>query len=538
MDLFFNVPELDETHIKSVEDYFDNYIFYRNVRKSRRFGYCSACGGLIKVHHTITDDLIGEPELWGARNGTTGLCPLCDAPVTYKPAGLYRSMRTLQRYQYVVFLLKGSDPNLVWARAYNACVTYYDDRRKKLALLEKATYRFTPGKCDVRWRSASVYFDQNRLAFWGDVFAGYTGDWISCKKPREPWQSTPYRDYPYYLVLGREILSDTFFRYSRFEKVFPNCEAQKALSFLSWYCTCPALEIAVRTGANAAIQRLLCDGVKNHLSLNWKANNPIDFYRTTKSVYKEMRRSVDDISEMLIAYPSAASSPKELRDALMIRRLLCGWNEALRFGAFAKRFCGSVSAAVGYLEKRLVFNWWFYRDYLDMAQELGFDLTVHNVLYPKDLKKAHDDVLKSYNAVKREIERRKTAELKRKRRKFLAKRGKMYEYLTDEYLIRLPLNAEEIVAEGRALHHCVGTYVGRHLEGSTTILFLRRVLEPDQPFFTVEMQDKRMVQCHGLLNIVPTEPSLKAFIDEWLEFVETGVRKEKAESAKIAEKGV
>lgn len=535
MDLFSNVPELNESHIKIAADYFGDYMFYRNIRKSRRVAVCSACGAKLQVHHTIQGDLLGEFELWGVHNGDKGICPCCGTPVEYKPAGIYRSMRTLQRYEYMVFLLKGTDPNLVWARCYNVCVTYFDDRQKELCMVEKATYRFTPGKCDIRWRSAYVYWDQNKLAFWGNVFAGCTGEWIFCKKIREPWQSVPYQGSSEYLVFGRDILPETFFKYSCFEKYFSDRMAIKALSFLSWYCTCPALEIAVRTGANAAIRELLCRNVKNHSVLNWKANNPIDFYRTKKNIWKEMRRSVDDISEMLIAYP-AASSLEDLRDALMIRRFLRGWNRALEFGSFAKRYCGSVSAAVRYLNKQQS-PWYFYRDYLNIAEQIGLDLTVHNVLYPKNLEKAHDHVLKIYNGMRQELERRKDAERERRYRKTYAKRAELYEYASDEFLIRLPKSGKEIVAEGKALCHCVGTYVGRHLEGSTTILFLRRVLDPEQPFFTVEMYGKSMVQCRGLRNIGLSEPKLKDFLAEWLEFVRTGVCKENTEVAESATKG-
>lgn len=537
MDLFFNVPDLEEKHVKAAMDYFGDYMFYRNIRKSRREAVCSACGGISRVHRRITGDLVGDFELWGVRNGSEGLCPCCGAKVTYKPAGLYRSMRTLQRYEYMVFLLKGSDPNIVWARCYDVCVTYYDDRQKEIAMVEKATYRFTPGKCDIRWRSAQVYFDQNRLAFWGDVYAGYVGDWIVCKKPREPWQGAMYCACPQYLVIGREILPETFFKYSCFDKYFSDRMAVKALSFLCWYCTCPALEIAVRTGAGVAIQELLFRKVKNQLVLNWKAKNPVDFYRTTKPVWKVMRHFVYDISQMLIAYPAAAYSLENLRDALAIHRFLGSWDRVLEFGAFAKRYCGSVSAAVRYLEVRSDHYWYFYRDYLNMAETVGLDLTIHNVLFPKDLQKAHDDVLKTYNEMRAEIERKQNAELERRYRETLAERGKMYEYATDEFLVRLPKDGAEIVSEGKALYHCVGSYAGRHLQGVTTILFLRRVLEPDQPFFTVEMDGKRLVQCHGLRNIEAREPALRSFLEEWLEFVRTGVRRENTKAAEYAEKG-
>lgn len=71
--------------------------------------------------------------------------------------------------------------------------------------------------------------------------------------------------------------------------------------------------------------------------------------------------------------------------------------------------------------------------------------------------------------------------------------------------------AQEIKNEGAALHHCVGTYVDRVAKGQTHIFFVRRVEEPDTPYFTMEYNKGRVIQCRGSHNCeMPS--SVKTFV--------------------------
>ena len=94
------------------------------------------------------------------------------------------------------------------------------------------------------------------------------------------------------------------------------------------------------------------------------------------------------------------------------------------------------------------------------------------------------------------------------------------------YVIRVPETAAEIVAEGRALCHCVGGYAPRHMEGKVTILFLRSAEEPDKALCTIEMNGTRLVQIHGYRNEldggVSPQERYRDFLDLWLPWVETG----------------
>ena len=77
-----------------------------------------------------------------------------------------------------------------------------------------------------------------------------------------------------------------------------------------------------------------------------------------------------------------------------------------------------------------------------------------------------------------------------------------------------PASPEEIVAEGHALHHCVGSYVDRVANRECMILFLRKCDEESAPFYTIEVRDKKVTQARGMCNADVT-PEVKRFLDRW-----------------------
>jgi len=83
-----------------------------------------------------------------------------------------------------------------------------------------------------------------------------------------------------------------------------------------------------------------------------------------------------------------------------------------------------------------------------------------------------------------------------------------YCYETEEYIIRPAASCEEIMQEGRALHHCVGShdhYMENMSKGAKAILFLRRKNNPDKPYYTIEIDAKtnKVLQCRSEYNRKP-----------------------------------
>lgn len=134
----------------------------------------------------------------------------------------------------------------------------------------------------------------------------------------------------------------------------------------------------------------------------------------------------------------------------------------------------------------------------------------------------------------RERQARLAEEKYEERRKKLEKK---YGFAMDGYVIRAPLGKDEILAEARKLQHCVGGYADRHIQGKTTILFMRKAKKPDEPWLTIEMNRNKLVQVHGFKNeglhttrgrFTPDPREVyREFLDTWLEWLEKGSKRDK-----------
>lgn len=140
-----------------------------------------------------------------------------------------------------------------------------------------------------------------------------------------------------------------------------------------------------------------------------------------------------------------------------------------------------------------------YADYLSMRISLGYDL--NNTVYqqPQDLEAEHNKMVMETNKEEMDKHLKEVAERYPEIRHVYRGLRNKYLYEDDKYIIRPARSAEEIVMEGRLLHHCVGgnMYLGRHNKGETYILMLRFKAEPDIPYITVEIDAKIQGYCSG-----------------------------------------
>lgn len=187
---------------------------------------------------------------------------------------------------------------------------------------------------------------------------------------------------------------------------------------------------------------------------------------------------------------------------------------------------GSVNRMVNYLKKqkespRTVVQTW--RDYLRMARQEGLDVTDDIVRLPKDLEARHDQLVERINA-RRDEERRmkekeKYAHLDARIRERLPD-VKRYFWEDDTYMIVPAGRCEELVEEGRALHHCVGAndfYMTAMADGRSWILFLRRKSELDKPYYTVEidMYTDEIKQYYSAYDRQPDKEVIRKVLDKF-----------------------
>ena len=148
-----------------------------------------------------------------------------------------------------------------------------------------------------------------------------------------------------------------------------------------------------------------------------------------------------------------------------------------------------------------------YRDYLDMCAKLDYDMGNSFVLYPKNLREAHDRVA-------RRVKIKADAQLRRDFKAAMQAISGRLDFEADGMKMVLPANADDLAAEGNALHHCVGSYADRVARKECIILFLRQCEDLTTPFYTVEVRGGKVVQVQGKYHRDPT-PEVAAFMDRW-----------------------
>lgn len=160
-----------------------------------------------------------------------------------------------------------------------------------------------------------------------------------------------------------------------------------------------------------------------------------------------------------------------------------------------------------------------YDDYLQMREELGYDMTNEVFTYPKNLQEKHDEMVAEKNARKDELHMKKMQEKYPRIAERYKKLLKKYGYEDENYLIRPAKNAEEIITEGRTLHHCVGRewYLQKHADGNSFILFLRHKDTPDKPYYTIEIKDNVIVQWYGTNDKKPDKEVIEPWLDAYME---------------------
>lgn len=181
---------------------------------------------------------------------------------------------------------------------------------------------------------------------------------------------------------------------------------------------------------------------------------------------------------------------------------------------------GSANRMVNYMKKQkiapnsIITTW---KDYLRMARSEGLDITDDIVRLPKDLKARHDELLEIINernnAEKARKEKEKYEKLNQNIMRHLPE-AKRYYWESKDYMIIPAGTCQELMEEGKTLHHCVGAsdrYMKKMADGESWILFLRKRTELEKPYYTIEinMADDKILQWYSEYDRKPDEKKIQ-----------------------------
>lgn len=158
-------------------------------------------------------------------------------------------------------------------------------------------------------------------------------------------------------------------------------------------------------------------------------------------------------------------------------------------------------------------------------KSLGYDMTNDVYLRPRDLPRRHREVVEESRGKEEEMREKQAEEKYSGISERFKKLDRYYHYEDDKYSIRPACSATEIIAEGRTLHHCVGSedqaYLRNHHEGKSTILFLRKKEEADTPYITIEICGTAIRQWYGAYDKKPDESEIKKWLEQYVTRLKT-----------------
>ena len=152
----------------------------------------------------------------------------------------------------------------------------------------------------------------------------------------------------------------------------------------------------------------------------------------------------------------------------------------------------------------------YYADYLTMVEKLDDKAFKPYFKTITDIFEMHDAAVAIYNL--------KINEIKTEAFQKHVERWKQWEFEKDSiYSVVAPLEPNDLAIEGMTLHHCVKSYIDRVTDGKTNIMFIRKKNELDKPFFTVEVDNNKIIQqVHGFGNCnADTVDGLVDFVEAW-----------------------
>lgn len=140
-----------------------------------------------------------------------------------------------------------------------------------------------------------------------------------------------------------------------------------------------------------------------------------------------------------------------------------------------------------------------YRDYLNLGG---------GELYPSCLEAAHNIATRNKNIANNKELCDKFAEV--------VKPLKALEWVHDGYAIVAPVQAQDFVDEGEALHHCLATYVELVANGSEKVMFLRNEATPQESLVTFAFDDNfDIVEAKEAFNMDVEDAKILKVLQDW-----------------------
>lgn len=520
-----NTPELPEQSILERMDerffHHKHILFYKKKGSFAKIA-CTKCGGVTDArwkagvsYESQFERLTDEP-----REGHFGNCPMCGALGKYKCQGKVRS--AIEKSTHVFLGQKYKETGMVFryievSKEWQLEQICGNDgpemfnAREVMSSVEIARGYFEEGKkLQIDYHKHSPYTGQD---FWDDCNL-YGQANISVKQ-------APILPETYAEMKG------TMFQYSALREFVAAAGDTNPIDYMERYLHTPQIEMLTKLGMTDVVKELV--SCRYGIVYSQYATRPDVFLGINKDKVKlliekkgnvnilkilqmERRLQQNWTNQQIENLAEIDAVQGDIERILSMMTLQKALNQIAKYaGCEFGTGCSSAMARIKHTATT-------YFDYLSMRAQLGYNMS--NTVYqkPRNLEVAHNKMMAEID--KKQVDRRmlEVAERYPLIRKNYRKLRTRYFFEDENLIIRPARSAEEIVQEGRILHHCVGgdTYLKKHNEQKSIILFLRFKEEQETPYITVEIEGERIVQWYGAHDKKPDEDRMQKWLNQYI----------------------
>jgi hypothetical protein len=421
-------------------------------------------------------------------------CPICNSFCTVKASGRGRSRLRDEAY-FVYYEKSRKNPQAIIARGFKAVRDYSGDfSGVETQYLATAYYIFEMGNT-VMLSRYGYYSMADILTTWGGL-----------SKRRSIFSNFNFmQNTNTILTYSRDSIEEavqgTPFRYSTWE----DYDLEDMVRLFDLYARYPCVEYLTKLGFRHLVMNKL-DNYRTYSAINWRGKNLFQVLRVSKAELKEIKSQKIPVDFWFLKLLQISKkdgsklSPTEVSKIDIPVGYLEDLKGILKYTSLRK--------ASEYLKKqrnkhtkhfnsqRQAMTTW--KDYIADCVRLERDLTQERTLFPGNLYRAHQNTI-------RQVKIKADEKLNKKIQGRLKVLNEQFYFEYQGLLIRPAQSSIELLDEGKALHHCVGTYAERYAEGRDVLLLIRRISEPNKPFYTMEVSNNKVIQVHGLKNCNPDE---------------------------------
>ncbi|HHV30689.1 MAG TPA: hypothetical protein GXX73_14125 [Clostridium sp.] len=505
---------------KEIKDYAINeallhsrYMFVKTI-KNKQYGYCTHCGEEYEIKNNIR---AYNSNAWTTRgklkHNSQAQCPRCNSYCTVKHDSYGRNKLCDKAY-FVYYDKSIIDPKVITARGIIVTRNYKKSYREPITFYEVPyLYVFEIGKSVMLKENYIMGYEKTRTVYTGYNNFNFSNIPLMCS----------------YDSINKAV-KNTPFEFSPYKRFFTPKKTiyvkNDMVEFFSIFSKFPVIEILDKIGFKKIVDEKMYSGNYGK-AVNWRGKELHKIFRLNKqdfSTLKSIAKIVDIDSVFLKFYQISVNDGSRLKPNEIdnIRKIFSNYN--FQYVEELLNHTKNLRKTYNYLKKQTdndkehfptiydVISQWV--DYIRQCKKLGYNLNDTYIVFPKSLREAHQ---KATKLIKYKENKKYDAKIKRR-----LKELNKYYFEYNGLFIRPARSTKELIDEGSALVHCVGDYAKSYAEGRTNIFFIRKLENPNIPFYTVEItkswfsNELEIKQCRSYKNKTPEEnnhPFVREFIN-------------------------